>query len=70
MLVNLADEIHTECLDKVKQTQHMTIPKDRYLTTEPPKFAYTPHALRNNSRGADLDKEALERFKIREICER
>lgn len=27
------------------------------------------HALRNNSQGQNLDAEALERFKIREICE-
>jgi hypothetical protein len=25
--------------------------------------------VRNNAKGQDLDKEALERFKIREICE-
>jgi hypothetical protein len=25
--------------------------------------------LRNNAKGNDLDKEALESFKVREICE-
>ncbi|RAL01717.1 uncharacterized protein BO80DRAFT_473518 [Aspergillus ibericus CBS 121593] len=47
----------------------MTITKDHCPTIEPPKSTYAPHALRNNSHGTDLDKEALERFKIREICE-
>ncbi|KAJ9302358.1 hypothetical protein DTO271G3_1224 [Paecilomyces variotii] len=42
---------------------------DRYPTSQPEKGTYPEHALRNNSKGTDLDKEALERFKIREICE-
>ncbi|XPS72907.1 hypothetical protein M3J09_005064 [Ascochyta lentis] len=42
---------------------------DQYPTTQPAKATYPDNALRNNSKGRDLDKEALERFKIREICE-
>ncbi|KAJ6133745.1 hypothetical protein N7523_000067 [Penicillium sp. IBT 18751x] len=42
---------------------------DRYPTNQPEEGTYASHALRNNSKGTDLDKEALERFKIREICE-
>lgn len=42
---------------------------DRYPTSQPEDYTYPEHALRNNSKGTDLDKEALERFKIREICE-
>ena len=42
---------------------------DRYHTAQPQEGTYAANALRNNSQGTDLDKEALERFKIREICE-
>jgi hypothetical protein len=44
-------------------------PNDPYHTEQPPLDSYPKSALRNNSKGQDLDKEALERFKIREICE-
>ncbi|GKZ19523.1 hypothetical protein AbraIFM66951_011873 [Aspergillus brasiliensis] len=42
---------------------------DRYPVTPPAEGTYATNALRNNAKGTDLDKEALERFKIREICE-
>lgn len=45
------------------------MPFDRYPVTQPAEGTYATSALRNNSQGQDLDKEALERFKIREICE-
>lgn len=47
----------------------MTSDGDRYPTTQPAKDTYPEDAVRNNSKGRNLDKEALERFKIREICE-
>jgi len=43
--------------------------EDPYPTTQAPMSTYPEHALPNNSKGHDLDKEALERFKVREICE-
>jgi hypothetical protein len=42
---------------------------DRYPVTPSAEGTYASHALLNNSRGTDLDKEVLESFKIREICE-
>lgn len=42
---------------------------DRYPVTQPAEGTFAANALRNNSKGTDLDKEALGRFKIREICE-
>jgi hypothetical protein len=42
---------------------------DPYHTAQPAKETYPNDALRNNAKGNDLDKEALERFKVREICE-
>ncbi|KAI9034925.1 uncharacterized protein KD926_005019 [Aspergillus affinis] len=42
---------------------------DRYPVTPPAADTFATKALRNNARGWNLDKEALERFKIREICE-
>lgn len=42
---------------------------DPYHTASPKESTYPSEALRNNAKGNDLDKEALERFKIREICE-
>lgn len=42
---------------------------DPYHTASPHPETYASNALRNNSKGTDLDKEALERFKVREICE-
>lgn len=47
----------------------MAHPSDLYPTTQPAEDTYPEHALRNNSKGNDPDKEALERFKVREICE-
>lgn len=45
------------------------MPFNRYLTSQPDESTYDSNALRNNAQGFDLDKEALERFKIRELCE-
>ena len=45
------------------------MPFDRYLTFQPDESTYNSNALRNNANGVYLDKEALERFKIRELCE-
>ena len=45
------------------------MPFDRYPVTQPEEGTYPSKALRNNAKGTYLDKEALERFKIREICE-
>lgn len=42
---------------------------DPYRTAQPAQETNPKDALRNNARGNDLDKEALERFKVREICE-
>ncbi|MCJ1309792.1 hypothetical protein MMC25_003453 [Agyrium rufum] len=42
---------------------------DLYKTTEPPLETHPSDAAWNNSRGSNPDQEALERFKIREICE-
>jgi hypothetical protein len=42
---------------------------DPYKTSQAPDATYPEHATRNNSKGTDVDKDALERFKIREICE-
>jgi hypothetical protein len=42
---------------------------DPYHTAPPASDTYPNDALRNNAKGNDLDKEALERFKVREICE-
>ncbi|PYH86411.1 hypothetical protein BO82DRAFT_360724 [Aspergillus uvarum CBS 121591] len=42
---------------------------DRYPVTPPAEGTYARSALRNNAKGTDLGREALERFKIREICE-
>jgi hypothetical protein len=44
---------------------------DPYKTTQAPEDTYPEHAERNNSKGTleDLGQNALERFKIREICE-
>jgi hypothetical protein len=42
---------------------------DPYDTHQAPDATYPEHAVRNNASGGDIDKEALERFKIREICE-
>lgn len=47
----------------------MSSDQDRYPTTEPVLNTCPEHAVRNNSKGTDLDKEVLERFKVREICE-
>ncbi|KAI9834923.1 MAG: hypothetical protein M1819_002646 [Sarea resinae] len=43
--------------------------EDPYHTEQPALSTYASDALRNNSSGDDPDKEALERFKVREICE-
>ena len=42
---------------------------DRNLTIQPALNTYPENAVRNNAEGSDLDKGALERFKVREICE-
>src|SRR5438105_3319999 len=44
---------------------------DPYKTVEPPVSTHPENATWNNSHGAlsNLDADALERFKIREICE-
>ena len=42
---------------------------DPYHTAQPSAENYPNDALRNNAKGNDLDKEALERFKVRELCE-
>lgn len=42
---------------------------DRYPVSQPNLSTFASQALRNNSKGTDLDKEALERYKIRELCE-
>jgi len=42
---------------------------DPYHTAQPSVETYPNDALRNNAKGNDLDKEALERFKVRELCE-
>ena len=42
---------------------------DPYHTAQPAQSTYPTDALRNNANGKDLDKESLERFKVREICE-
>lgn len=42
---------------------------DPYHTAQPAKGTRADHALRNNAQGNDVDKEAIERFKVREICE-
>lgn len=42
---------------------------DPYRTSQPAPETYLSDALRNNAKGNDLNKEALERFKVREICE-
>lgn len=42
---------------------------DLYPVTQPPLSTYPSSATRNNSTGTDLNDDALERFKIREICE-
>ena len=42
---------------------------DPYHTASPAPKTYPRDALRNNAKGNDLDKEALESYKIREICE-
>lgn len=47
----------------------MTDKTDRYPTRQAPLNTLAKSALCNNSKGKDLDKEALERFKVREICE-
>ncbi|KAF3031252.1 hypothetical protein E8E11_000158 [Didymella keratinophila] len=47
----------------------MSSDQDRYPTTQPALNTYPEHAVRNNAKGSELDQEALERFKIREICE-
>ena len=47
----------------------MSSDSDRYPTSQPDEGTFPENAVRNNSKGKDLDKEALERFKIREICE-
>lgn len=44
-------------------------PDDPYHTEQPALNTYPKDAIRNNAKGHDLDKEALERFKVREICE-
>ncbi|THW06220.1 hypothetical protein D6C97_00011 [Aureobasidium pullulans] len=44
-------------------------PDDPYHTEQPALDTYPKDAIRNNAKGHDLDKEALERFKVREICE-
>ena len=41
--------------------------QDLYKTVQPPLDTWTPNASRNNANGTDAD--ALERCKIREICE-
>ena len=40
-----------------------------YYTEPLSQTLFINNALRNNSQGDDPDKEAIERFKIREICE-
>lgn len=47
----------------------MPASKDIYPTTQPPPSTYPSSASRNNASGTNIDTEALERFKIREICE-
>lgn len=42
---------------------------DPYRTAQSAQHTYPQDALRNNAKGNDLDKEALERLKVREICE-
>ncbi|KAI4724593.1 hypothetical protein E4T49_07677 [Aureobasidium sp. EXF-10728] len=44
-------------------------PDDPYHTEQPPLSTYPKDAIRNNAKGNDLDKEVIERMKIRELCE-
>ena len=44
-------------------------PNDPYHTEQPPLSTYPKDAIRNNAKGNDLDKEVIERMKVREICE-
>ncbi|KAG9582617.1 hypothetical protein KCU77_g13086, partial [Aureobasidium melanogenum] len=44
-------------------------PDDPYHTEQPPLSTYPKDAVRNNAKGGDLDKEVIERMKVREICE-
>jgi hypothetical protein len=44
-------------------------PNDPYHTEQPPLSTYPNDAVRNNAKGRDLDKEVIERMKVRELCE-
>lgn len=44
-------------------------PNDPYHTEQPSLSTYPKDAIRNNANGNDLDKEVIERMKVREICE-
>ena len=49
----------------------MSAKEDPYKTVQPPLKTRPPNARRNNADGPveNLDSDAVERFKIREICE-